>query len=144
MRHPLLGMPRPDEVQRARRFGWTSLLFWTCAGLLLEAAHGWKVSAVLDDELVRTLLRLAHAHGVGLSIVAIVHGELATDWLGERARSVAIALRTGVILIPLGFALGAIAHPEGDPGFGVLLVPIGALALIVALARTAHAAWTTE
>lgn len=144
VRHPV-GMSRQaSENWYARRFGWTSLLCWACAGLALEAAHGWKVSAVLDDELTRTLLRLAHAHGVGLSLVAIVHGEFATSWLGARARPIAVAIWVGAFLVPVGFALGAIAHPEGDPGFGVLLVPIGALALIVALARTAHAAWTTE
>jgi len=135
-------MNRPSaEVLRARRFGWTSLLCWTCAGLLLEAAHGWKVSAVLDDELTRTLLRLGHAHGVGLSLLAIVHGELAIPWLGERARAIATSIWIGAVLVPLGFGLGAVGHPEGDPGFGVLLVPVGALALMVGLGQTAYAAW---
>lgn len=129
---------------RARRFGWTSLLTWAFAGLALEAAHGWKVSAVLDDELTRTLLRLAHAHGVGLSLVAIVHGELALGWLAGAARSTSLALQTGAVLVPLGFALGAIGHPESDPSPLVLLTPIGALALLFALGRTAVAAWSAD
>jgi hypothetical protein len=144
MPHAVAMSRQSAEVQRARRFGWTSLLCWTCAGLLLEAAHGWKVSAVLDDELTRALLRLGHAHGVGLSLLAIVHGELATSWLGDRARAIAHSIWTGAVLVPFGFALGAIAHPEGDPGVGVLLVPIGALALIVGLGRTSYAAWTEQ
>lgn len=126
----------------ARRFGWTALLVWTCAGLLLEAAHGWKVSAVLDDELTRTLLRLGHAHGVGLSLLAVVHGELATPLFSPGdARVVMRALQAGALAVPLGFGLGAIGHPEGDPSVLVFLVPVGALALIYALTRTAVAAW---
>jgi hypothetical protein len=126
----------------ARRFGWTALLVWTCAGLLLEAAHGWKVSAVLDDELTRTLLRLGHAHGVGLSLLAVVHGELATPLFSAGdARVVMRALQAGALSVPLGFGLGAIGHPEGDPSVLVFLVPVGALALIYALTRTAVASW---
>jgi hypothetical protein len=132
-----------EALQRtARRFGWTALLGWTCAGLLLEAAHGWKVSAVLDDELTRTLLRLGHAHGVGLSLVAVVHGELAMPLFSPAdARTVMRALQAGALSVPVGFGLGAIGHPEGDPSVLVFLVPLGALALIYALTRTAIAAW---
>lgn len=132
-----------DGLKRtARRFGWTALLGFTCAGLLLEAAHGWKVSAVLDDELTRTLLRLGHAHGVGLSLIAVVHGEFATPLFAPAdARSVMRALHGAALFIPAGFGLGAIGHPEGDPNLLVLLVPLGALALIYALTRTAVAAW---
>lgn len=143
MAHAVAMSGQSTDVQRARRFGWTSLLCWTCAGLLLEAAHGWKVSAVLDDELTHTLLRLGHAHGVGLSLLAIVHGELALPWLAEHARGIATSIWMGAVLVPLGFALGAVGHSEGDPGFGVLLVPAGALALIVGLGRTVYGAWIT-
>ncbi|MCZ7687492.1 MAG: hypothetical protein M5U28_55625 [Sandaracinaceae bacterium] len=52
-----------DASTRAARFGWTSLALWACAGVALEAAHGFKLAAYLDDELARMLLRLAHAHG---------------------------------------------------------------------------------
>lgn len=110
--------------------------------MLLEAAHGWKVSAVLDDELTRTLLRLGHAHGVGLALLAIVHGELATPLFEpDGARRVTRAMQLGATLIPLGFALGALGHPEGDPSVLVVLVPIGAIALIDGLTRTVAAVW---
>ena len=51
------------------------------------------------------------------------------------------ALQAGALSVPLGFGLGAIGHPEGDPSVLVFLVPVGALALIYALTRTAVAAW---
>ena len=39
--------------------------------------------------------------------------------------------------MPLGFFLGGIMNSEGDPSLGIVLVPIGALLLIVALCRVA-------
>jgi hypothetical protein len=130
-----------DIARRAARFGWTWLTLAACAGLALEAAHGFKVSAYLDDDLTRLLLRLAHAHGVGLSIVVIVFGLSSRNLAPELARHLLHAFLAAAITLPLGFALGAIAHPEGDPGPGIFLVPIGAIALIYALARTAVAMW---
>lgn len=127
-----------NAADRAARFGWTALLLWACAGAALEAMHGFKVSAYLDDELTRTLLRLAHAHGVGLSLVVLVFGASASPRLApELALHLLRALIAAAIVLPIGFLLGAIAHPEGDPSIGIFLVPLGALALIYALARTA-------
>ena len=59
-----------------RRVGWTSLFAWACVGLALESAHGLKLASYLDDALTRELCTLAHAHGVGLALVAIVIGGL--------------------------------------------------------------------
>src|SRR5262249_48615315 len=64
---------RMTEPLRAARFGWTSLLAWAATGLALETAHGLKLAAYLDDALVRLLLTLAHAHGVGLALVVLAH-----------------------------------------------------------------------
>lgn len=126
----------------AARFGWTSLALWAMAGVALEAAHALKLAEYLDDELARMLLRLAHAHGVGLSLVVIVFGAAAAPRMSASlARHLSRALALAAIAMPLGFALGAIAHPEGDPSVGVFLVPIGALALIYGLARTAREMW---
>lgn len=127
---------------RAIRFGWTMLLVAASGGAILEAMHGFKVSAYLDDELTRLLLRLAHAHGVGLSLVMIAFGYSAVPRLNEElAEHVYRVLVLGVIALPLGFGLGVIAHPEGDPGLGIFLVPIGAAALLYALARIVIALW---
>lgn len=124
------------------RLGWSLLALYACTGVALEAAHGWKVSAYLDDALARELLRLAHAHGVGLSLVVILFGVSAAPRLDERlAAHLVHALTAAAILMPLGFALGAIDHPEGDPSVGIVLVPIGALALLYGLLRTAIALW---
>jgi len=131
------------ETARMRRFGWWSLLCWALLGLCLEAAHGFKLSAYLDDELTRMLLRLAHAHGVGLSLLALVHSSAGVPLLAHRSdggRAVGTALLVGALCLPLGFALGSIAHPEGDPGIGVLLAPIGGVALLIALSQIAVSA----
>jgi len=125
-----------------RRVGWTSLLAWACIGLALESAHGLKLASYLDDALTRELCTLAHAHGVGLALVAIVIGELGLPRLSEDARRpVARATAFGTIAIPLAFALSAIGHPEGDPGIAIWIVPVGAFALIGALAAIAVSVW---
>jgi hypothetical protein len=125
-----------------RRVGWTSLFAWACIGLALEGAHGLKLSDYLDDALTRELCTLAHAHGVGLAIVALVVAELGLPRLAESrrpfvARSVALA----AITIPLAFLLSTIDHGEADPGIAIWLVPVGALALLAALATLALATW---
>ena len=50
-------------------------------------------------------------------------------------------LRAGGMLIPLGFALGGIAPHEGDPGFPVVLVPVGGVLLVAGLVRLAWSSW---
>jgi hypothetical protein len=42
-------------------------------------------------------------------------------------------LHGATVLVPLGFFLGGVNTYEADPGFGILLVPAGALALLIAL-----------
>lgn len=131
-----------DPATSAARFGWTSLAAWACAGVALEAAHGFKLSSYLDDELTRLLLTLSHAHGVGLALIVIVFGTSAVPRIApERGRHLLRALTFAAVTIPLGFGLGAIAHPEGDPSPAVLLVPIGAVALVYALVQIARDTW---
>jgi hypothetical protein len=135
------------EQMRARRFGWTSLLIWAALGFALEAAHGFKLDAYLGDELTRMLLRLGHAHGVGLSLVVLVYGVSAVPALQLRADQAPLAgrlLRLGAVLIPVGFAVSAFGHPEGDPSIAILAVPLGALALLGGLGLVAHAVLRTR
>jgi len=47
----------------------------------------------------------------------------------------------GALLIPVGFALGAVAPQEGDPGWPVFLVPVGGALLVAGLIRAAWRAW---
>jgi hypothetical protein len=125
-----------------RRVGWTSLCAWACVGLALEAAHGLKLSSYLDDAMVRELCTLAHAHGVGLSIVLIIIGELGVPLVREERRPAVVRAATfATITIPLAFLLATLGHSEGDPGLAIWLVPITAVSLIAALATIAHAAW---
>jgi hypothetical protein len=131
----------PPPGARSRALGWTGLAAWAMLGLLLEAAHGLKLSAYLDDALTRLLLTLAHAHGALLSVVLIVFAGHGAPLLAREDALTERLLLAGWLGVPLGFALGAIAHPESDPGIGVWLVPPAALAWVVGLARIARAAW---
>jgi len=131
-----------DEIRRCRRFGWTSLTAWALFGLAIEAAHGFKLGAYLDDNLRHTILRLAHAHGVILALVVLAFpATLPPEADGRAARRTGLLLRAAALLIPAGFALGAIAPHEADPGWPVVLVPIGGSLLVLGLIRTAWRAW---
>jgi hypothetical protein len=55
----------------------------------------------------------------------------------ELRPSISFALIWAAILLPAGFFLGGIVTYGGDPGFGVWLVPIGALLLFYSIARIA-------
>jgi hypothetical protein len=119
------------------RFGWTLLFFGALAGTALELAHAFKLAVYLDDPLTRLLLTLAHAHAVGLALAVLAQAYVGVDPRPSTGR----LLRVGALLLPLGFALGAIAHPESDPSIGIVLAPLGALLVLVALARLAYASW---
>ncbi len=110
------------------RFGWASLFAWLTLGLVLEALHGFKIGWYLDvgSETRRLMFTLAHAHGALLALVNIAAG------LTARAGAVEIdsaALRRGAVLLPLGFLLGGIVTHDGDPGLGIVLVPVGGIAV---------------
>ncbi|AKF06410.1 hypothetical protein [Sandaracinus amylolyticus] len=131
-----------DARRRAcRRLGWSALLAWALFGLALEAMHGFKIGAYLDDALARELLVLAHAHGVGLSLVVLVFGEAGAPLFEHDDHGATRALHAGAMIVPFAFALSSIAHPEGDPNVVVWLVPIGALLVVYALACAALASW---
>lgn len=113
------------------------LLFLTL-GIGLEALHGFKVGAYLDPEyrMRRLMWTLAHAHGTLLSLVHIAFAWGVTHWgtwNAGRLRLVSFFLIDGGLLLPLGFFLGGLGHNETDPWIGILLVPVGALFLLVAV-----------
>ena len=142
----------PDEssddatyVQRHLRVGWWSFLLFATFGLFLESLHGFKVRAYLDvsNETRRFMWTLAHAHGVLLGLVNVLVGlsiRILPDVGRARRRLVSAALLAATVLIPGGFFLGGVVFYAGDPGLGVLILPIGAISLLVAaflLARDA-------
>ena len=110
------------------RQGWLSLALWMSVGLLLEGLLGYKIPAYLDDPQRRELLRLAHAHGTLLALVLVV----AALWAEKRVppRAAVAGLRLGAAVMPLGFGLAGIWHPEGDPGPLIWAVPPAALLVI--------------
>ena len=124
-------------VQRHLQVGWWAFFLFAAAGLMLESMQGFKVRAYLDvsNETRRLMWRLAHAHGALLGLVNVVVG-LQIRVLPEvgaayrRVTSSALLAATG--LIPGGFFLGGIVFYGGDPGLGVLILPIGAVCLLAA------------
>jgi hypothetical protein len=131
-------MADPDYARRHLRFGWWSLLLFATLGLVLESLHGFKVGVYLDvsNETRRLMWTLAHAHGALLSMVHILFGLTVRVMpeLGIRNRPLISRCLIGAsIILPGGFFLGGIGSYGGDPGVGVLLVPVGAALLLMAV-----------
>ncbi len=115
--------------------GFAGLLVFALLGVALESFHAFKAPLYLDvgNETRRLMWRLAHAHGVLLAVVNVVYG-LAAERFSELRRPLAArALLAAMVLLPVGFFAGGITIRGGDPGFGIVLVPLGAAALIAAL-----------
>jgi hypothetical protein len=124
------------------RLGWYFVAFYLTMGLCLEVMHGFKVDWYLNvsNETRRLMFTLAHSHGTLLGILHIAFGLTlrATEASGESWAKRAGACLTGAaILLPGGFLLGGIIIYGGDPGRGVLLVPVGAVLLLFAVITTA-------
>lgn len=132
-------------ARRHLRIGWWSLLVFATLGLLLEGLHGFKVRAYLDvsNETRRLMWTLAHAHGTLVAVVHVVFGlTVATfpDLSARNLRLISTCLIGAGVLLPGGFFLGGIAFYSGDPGLGVLLVPAGAMLLLIAVFGVARGA----
>lgn len=124
------------------RHGWIGLLVFVLLGIGLECLHAFKSSLYLGvgQETRRLMWTLAHAHGIGLSLVQVGFAATLAASGHELARGLRGAARwldAATVLIPLGFFLGGVVTYEGDPGLGVLLVPLGALALVIGIGRIA-------
>lgn len=127
----------PPRVATLIRQGWISLFFWIAFGLLIEAFIGFRIPALLDDPVRRDLFRLAHAHGTLLSVVLIVGAICARLDLIRLDRISSFGLGSAAVLLPLGFLLGGLWHFKGEPGFGIVLAPIGALLFLATALRFA-------
>jgi hypothetical protein len=110
--------------------GWASIAVWMAFGLLLEGLLGFKIPPYLDDLQRRELFRLAHTHGTFLGVVLVVAAVCGKRGLALPPRSARAALRAGSLVMPVGFLLAGLWHPEGDPGLAIWLVPPGALLVI--------------
>ena len=136
--------PNPDALAlRHLRFGFGGLAVFALLGLGLEALHGFKVGFYLDvdSEPRRLAFRLAHAHG---TLLSLLHVGYALTLESRFAPAPAVARRASqllvvaTLLLPGGFFLGGFFVHGGDPGPGVLVVPLGALALVAAVVVTAR------
>ena len=133
-----------DYARRHLGFGWWSLLLFATLGLVLESLQGFKVRAYLDvsNDTRRLMWTLAHAHGTLLAAINILFGltlRVVAPGAMPRVRLVSAGLIAAGILLPLGFFLGGVVFYSGDPGLGVLLVPIGGVLLLVAIFSIARA-----
>ena len=61
-------------------------------------------------------------------------------WSARERGVASVCLRGATLLMPTGFFLGGLIVYSGDPGLGIILVPIGGLLLIVAVFLTARGA----
>lgn len=136
-------MTTDDVAARHLRFGWWALLLFLTLGLVLEALHGFKVDAYLavSNETRRLMWTLAHTHGallalVNLAFAAGVRG--LPDWEGGPRQIASRCLRAANVLMPAGFFLGGAWIHGGDPGLGILLVPLGGALLFVGVFLTAR------
>lgn len=127
-------------VSRHLRAGWWGLGLFVLLGTALELLHAVKAPLYLDAgrETTRLLLRLAHAHGTGLSLVQIAFALTARARPPVATPLASYGLLAAHALLPGGFLLGALGVTRGDPGIGVVLVPAGAVALLAAVGATAR------
>jgi hypothetical protein len=141
MSDPLVELRR-RTARRHHVIGWWGLLLFLSLGIALETMHGFKIGFYLDPAhtLRRLLWTLAHAHGTLLSLVHIAFAAGLVEfghWTERRLRLASFFLTDAFLVLPLGFFLGGIGPSEVDPSPGVLLVPIGALLLLAAVALIA-------
>ena len=125
-------------ARRHHLIGWCGLLIFLSVGGFLETLHGFKIGFYLDPthKLRRELWTLAHAHGTLLALVNVGFALGVAHfghWTASRLKLTSFFLVDALVLIPTGFFLGGVAHSESDPSLGVLLVPVGALLLFVAI-----------
>ncbi|MFL5243519.1 MAG: hypothetical protein ACJ8FY_15550 [Gemmataceae bacterium] len=131
-----------EDVERWRRrlarrhhfLGWLGLLVFLSLGVFLEGLHGFKIGLYLDlgNRIRREMWTLAHAHGTLLSLVNIGFAAGLPQfgsWTAGRLRLASFLLIDAAVLVPVGFFLGGISPSEGDPGIGILFVPLGAALL---------------
>lgn len=128
-------------VRRHLRWGWWSLCLFVVMGAVLETLHGFKADWYVDAsaETRRLLWRLAHAHGTFLALVHVAFA-LCQPLLLRTPRVASPCLLGASIAIPGGFFLGGVTIHGGDPGVGIVVLPLGVVMLVVAVAATAMAA----
>jgi hypothetical protein len=132
-------------VRRHLAFGWWTVLVFLTMGLVLETLHGLKVQSYVSvaNETRRLMWTLAHAHGTLLGVLNLGFAftlRNLPEWAVNSRSWASGLLRGATILMPSGFLMGGIFIYSGDPGLGILLVPIGGILLFGAVFIAAKAA----
>src|SRR5438045_1906906 len=82
---------------------------------------------------------LAHAHGTLLGLVNLGFAStvrVLPAWSESAQRFASASLLGATLLMPSGFFLGGLFIYAGDPGLGILLVPVGGILLFTAVLLT--------
>ena len=115
--------------------GWAGLLIFLSFGIILESLHGLKLNSYLDPRNVtrRLMWTLAHAHGTLFSLIQIAFAVSLNSLRAQSPKALKVVSRCligSLITMPLGFFLGGLSLYGGDPGVGIILVPVGALMML--------------
>ena len=129
--------PPAKDAQRHWSFGWWGLAIFASLGLALELMHGIKWDFYLDvrHETRRLMWTLAHTHGTVFSFAHLLFAATVHHFQLEdhaRIRFAGRCLTGAWMAMPLGFFLGGLWIYGGDPGWGIVLAPVGGLLFIVA------------
>jgi hypothetical protein len=126
---------------RHLRVGWTALFVYATLGVVLELLHAFKVPWYLGvaTETRRLLWTLAHAHGVALALVNLALAATCTKLPRPLHPAASATLVAGTLLVPCGFFLGGLFIHGGDPGLGAILIPPGALLILVSIGLVVRA-----
>jgi hypothetical protein len=120
------------------------VLCFLTLGLVLESLHAakvqWYLSAAFESR--RLMWTLAHAHGVMIGVLHLAFAATVCRHAGSALRIASACLTSAGILLPAGFLLGGVDTFEGAPSRGVLLVPVGAVFLMLAVALAARLSGT--
>ena len=125
-------------ARRHLRFGWGSVLFFLTLSFVLELLHGFKAGLYLDvsNETRRLMWTLAHAHGALLGLVHVIFAlslRVVPEVGSSSLRLISSSLIGASVLLPGGFFLGGVDFFSGDPGLGIVVVPVGAALLMIAV-----------
>lgn len=136
--------PAHNNATPLIRQGWISLSGWIVFGILIEGFIGFRSPYLMDDLVRREMFRLAHAHGTLLNLVLIAAAICCRLGMIQIGPLTSLGLRLAVLFLPLGFLLGGAWHFRDDPGLGIILVPVGAVLLLVTSLVIALAAGREE
>lgn len=132
-----------DLVRRHLRFGWWLLFASAAIGLAVETLNGFRVPWYVDvtSTTRRHMLTLGHAHGTLLGIVNVVFALSLKSGLvaSTRTNLAAACLMAASIMLPGGFLTGGLVVYAGDPGLGIIMVPVGAALFLLAVFLVARA-----